>query len=65
MFVTRSRDPGERVRFPAGGLGVAFFATGPSWVLNVYLHDTQIYLTLKILHLLTTGINLIYPLHEK
>ena len=24
-----SRDPGSRVQFPAGGLGVAFFATGP------------------------------------
>ena len=24
-----SRDAGSRVRFPVGGLGVAFFATGP------------------------------------
>ena len=29
-----SRDPGLRVQFPAGGLGVAFFATGPGWVLK-------------------------------
>ena len=29
-----SRDPGSRVRFPAGGLAVAFFATGPGWVLK-------------------------------
>ena len=29
-----SRDPGSRVQFPAGGLGVAFFATGPGWVLK-------------------------------
>ena len=29
-----SSDPGSRVQFPAGGLGVAFFATGPGWVLN-------------------------------
>ena len=42
-----SRDPGSRVQFPAGGFGVALFATGPGWVLNVYLSDTRIYLTLK------------------
>ena len=43
-----SRDPGSRVQSPAGGLAVAFFATGPGWVLkNVYLSDTRIYLTLK------------------
>ena len=29
-----SRDPELRVQFPAGGLGVAFFATGPNWVLK-------------------------------
>ena len=29
-----SRDPGLRVRFPAGGLEVAFFAAGPVWVLK-------------------------------
>ena len=29
-----SRDPGSRVQFPAGDLGVAFFATGPGWVLK-------------------------------
>ena len=29
-----SRDPGSLVQFPAGGLGVAFFATGPDWVLK-------------------------------
>ena len=36
-----SRDPGSRVQFPAGGLGVACFPTGPSWVLKctVYLSD--------------------------
>ena len=43
-----SRDPGSRVQFPlAGGLGVAFFATGPGWVLKYYISDTWIYLTLK------------------
>ena len=29
-----SRDPRSRVRYPAGGLGVEFFATGPGWVLK-------------------------------
>ena len=29
-----SRDPGLRVQFPAGVLGVAFFATGSGWVLK-------------------------------
>ena len=29
-----SRDAGSRVQFPAGGFGVAFFATGPGWVLK-------------------------------
>ena len=29
-----SSDPGSRIQFPAGGLGVAFFATGPGWVLQ-------------------------------
>ena len=29
-----SRDPGSRVQFIAGGLGVAFFVTGPGWVLK-------------------------------
>ena len=29
-----SRDSGSRVRFPAGGFGVAFFATGSCWVLK-------------------------------
>ena len=29
-----SRDWGSRVQFPAGDLGVSFFATGPSWVLK-------------------------------
>ena len=61
----RSRDPGSRVQFLAGGLGVAFFATGPSWVLkiNVYISDTQIYLTLKnnIQYLLTTSVNTKLP----
>ena len=28
------RDPESRVQFPGGGLGVAFFATGPGWVLK-------------------------------
>ena len=32
-----SRDPGSRVQFPAGGLGVAFFATGPGLVLKMYI----------------------------
>ena len=27
-FKTHFRDPGSRVQFPAGGLGVAFFASG-------------------------------------
>ena len=30
----RSRDPGSRVQFLAGGLGVAFFATGAGWILR-------------------------------
>ena len=42
-----SRDPGSQVQFPAGGFGVAFFASGTSWILNVCLFDTQIFLTLK------------------
>ena len=29
-----SRDLGSQVQFPDGCLGVAFFATGPSWVLK-------------------------------
>ena len=29
-----SRDPGSLVQFPAGGLGVACFATCPCWVLK-------------------------------
>ena len=29
-----SRDLGSRVRYPAGGIGVAFFATGLGWVLK-------------------------------
>ena len=29
-----SRDPGSRVQFPAGDLGVAFFETGPGCVLK-------------------------------
>ena len=37
-----SRDPGLRVQFPAGSLGVAFFATGPGWVLKM-----DIFLTLE------------------
>ena len=28
------RDPESRVQFPARGLGVALFATGPGWVLK-------------------------------
>ena len=32
-----SRDPGSWVQFPAGGLGVAFFVTGPGWVLKMYI----------------------------
>ena len=65
-----SRDPGSRVQFPARGLGVAFFATGPGWVLKCtvyiliqYLSDTRIYLTLKNLqYLLTTSVNAKYYL---
>ena len=44
---TWSRHPGLLVQFPAGGLGVAFFATGLGWVLKciysiyIYLSDTQ------------------------
>ena len=30
-----SRDPGSRIQFPVGGLGVAFFEAGPSWVLRL------------------------------
>ena len=29
-----SGDPWSRVQFSAGGLGVAFFATGPRWILK-------------------------------
>ena len=43
IFIFWSRDPG--LQFPAGGLGVAFCATGPGWVLK--FSDTRIYLTLK------------------
>ena len=35
-----SRDPGSRVQFPAGGLGVAFFATGPGLGLIMYIFLT-------------------------
>ena len=40
-----SRDPESRVRFPAGGLGVAFFATGPGWVLKCisFWHSNLLY----------------------
>ena len=34
------RDPGSRVQFPAGGLGVAFFATGPRLGLKMYIFLT-------------------------
>ena len=34
MMLNKIRDSGSRVQFPAGGLGVAFFATGTGWVLN-------------------------------
>ena len=40
-----SREPGSRAQFPAGGLGVAFFATGPGCGLKVY-----IFLTLESKH---------------
>ena len=41
-FVARSieslsRDPVSRAQFPAGGLGVAFFATGPGLGLIRYI----------------------------
>ena len=29
-----SRDPGSRLRFPAAGIGVAFFTTCPGWVVK-------------------------------
>ena len=29
-----SRDPRSRIQFPAGGLAIAFFATGPGWILK-------------------------------
>ena len=32
-----SRHPVSQVQFPAGGLGVAFFATGPGWVFYIFL----------------------------
>ena len=35
-----SRDPGSRVQFQAGGLGVAFFATGPGLGLIMYIFLT-------------------------
>ena len=34
------RDPGSRVQFPAGGLGVTFFETAPSWVSKMYIFLT-------------------------
>ena len=55
-FVARSveslsRDPVSRVQFPAGGLGDAFFATGPVWVLIcISVSDTRIYHTLKTIY---------------
>ena len=30
-----SRDPGLQVQFLGGGLGAAFFTTGPGWVLCI------------------------------
>ena len=33
-----------KIIFCAGGLGVAFFATGPGWVLKCIFSDTRIYL---------------------
>ena len=35
-----TRDPDSRVQFPAGGLGVAFFATGPDWGFKMYIFLT-------------------------
>ena len=46
-----SRDAVSRVQFPAGSLGVAFFATGPGWVLIcISDSDTRIYLTFKTIY---------------
>ena len=45
-----SRDPESLVQFPAGGFGVALFATGPGWVLKctyIFLKCTQIYSNLS------------------
>ena len=46
---TWSRHPGLLVQFPAGGLGVAFFATGLGWVLKctVYISFWHSKFTLK------------------
>ena len=37
-----SRDPGLRVQFSAGGLGVALFATGPCWAIIIVYTLTQL-----------------------
>ena len=43
--------PGSRVQFPVGGLGVAFFATSPGWVLIcISVSDTRFYHTLKTIY---------------
>ena len=52
-----SRDPGSWVQFPAGCLGVAFFATGSGWVLKCisFWHSNLPYF--EKIHLLTTSVN--------
>ena len=42
-----------RVQFPAGGLGVAFFATGPGWVLKCISsrHSNLLHLTLTFIYI--------------
>ena len=56
-FITQSverwcSDPGPGFQFPARGLGVAFFTTGPRLGLNI--SGFRIYFTLKNLSVLET-----------
>ena len=57
-----SSDAGSCVQFPAGGLGVVFFATGPGWFLKCisFSHSNLPYF--KTIYLLTTNVNAKYYL---
>ena len=46
-----SREPGSRVQFPAGSLGVAFLATGPGLGLKMYIFVTLEFTLLKKIYL--------------